>query len=144
MSMNIETVEQLVEFRTVQIWLKGVCYQSPVSTTPDEVRLSTLFMFCRLVEKEPDVIIEECFRAQKEGDELKHIKFKVRRSYSTLISQAEAELVRRRDCWQTSWQHHQELFHSQWSVHKGRAPALDCFCTYSSGKWPGVCSHLDE
>jgi len=92
MSMNIETVEQLVEFRTVQIWLKVVCYQSPVSTTPDEVRLSTLFMFCRLVEKEPDVIIEECFRAQKEGDELKHIKFKVRRSYSTLISQAEAEL----------------------------------------------------
>ena len=92
MSMNIETVEQLVEFRTVQIWLKVVCYQSPVSTTPDEVRLSTLFMFCRLVEKEPDVIIEECFRAQKEGDELKHIKFKVRRSYSTSISQAEAEL----------------------------------------------------
>jgi hypothetical protein len=92
MSMNFETVEQLVEFRTVQIWLKGVRHQSPASTTPDEVRLSTLFIFCRLVEKEPDVIIEECFRAPKEGDEWKHIKFKVRRTYSSLISQAEAEL----------------------------------------------------
>jgi hypothetical protein len=92
MSMNIETIEQLVEYRTVQIWLKGVRDQSSASTTPDERRLSTLFQFCRLVEKEPDVIIEECFRAQKEGDEWKHIKFKVRRSYSTLISQAEIEL----------------------------------------------------
>jgi hypothetical protein len=92
MSMNIETVEQLVEYRTVQIWLKGVRLQSPASTTPDEVRLSTLFMFCKLVEKEPDAIIEECFRPQQEGDEWKHIKFKVRRRYVALISQAEAEL----------------------------------------------------
>ncbi len=92
MSMNIETVEQLVEHRTVQIWLKGVRDQSSASTTPDERRLSTLFQFCLLVEKEPDVIIEECFRAQKEGDEWKHIKFKVRRSYMDLISHAETEL----------------------------------------------------
>ena len=92
MSMNIEHVEQLVAYRTVQIWLKNVRRQSPASTTPDEVRLSTLFMFCQLVEKEPDVIIEECFRSKKEGDEWKHIKFKVRRSYSSLISQAEVEL----------------------------------------------------
>ncbi len=92
MSMNIETAEQISEFRTVQIWLKGVSYQSSASTTPHEMRLSTLLQFCRLVEKEPDEIIEECFRAPKEGDEWKHIKFKVRRSYSTLISQAEIEL----------------------------------------------------
>jgi hypothetical protein len=37
-------------------------------------------------------MIEECFRAQKEGDEWKHIRFKVRRSYIALISQAEVEL----------------------------------------------------
>ena len=92
MSMNFETSDQLVEYRTVQIWLKGVRQQSSASTTPDERRLSTLFLFCRLVEKEPDMMIEECFRAQKEGDEWKHIKFKVRRSYMALISQAEVEL----------------------------------------------------
>lgn len=92
MSMNIETIEQLVEYRTVQIWLKGVREQSSASTTPDERRLSTLFQFCLLVEKEPDVMIEECFRVQKEGDEWKQIKFKVRRSYMALISQAEIEL----------------------------------------------------
>jgi hypothetical protein len=92
MSMNIETVEELVEYRTVQIWLKGVRDQSSASTTPDERRLSTLYQFCLLVEKEPDVMIEECFRAQKEGDEWKHIKFKVRRSYMELISHAEIEL----------------------------------------------------
>jgi len=92
MSMNIETIEQIVEYRTVQIWLKGVRHQSSASTTPDEKRLSTLLQFCRLVEKEPDAMIEECFRAQKEGDEWKHIKFKVRRNYMALISQAEVDL----------------------------------------------------
>lgn len=92
MSMNIESVEQIAEYRTVQIWLEGVSYQSSASTTPHEKRLNTLLQFCRLVEKEPDAMIEECFRAQKEGDEWKHIRFKVRRSYIALISQAEVEL----------------------------------------------------
>lgn len=90
--MNIETIEQLAEYQTVQKWLKGVHYQSPASTNTDEDRLSTLLKFCQLAEKEPDAIIEECFRAQKEGDEWKHIKFKVRRSYSALIDQAQEEL----------------------------------------------------
>ena len=90
--MYIETTEQLVEYKTVQIWLKNVHHQSPASSTTDETRLSTLLVFCQLVEKEPDIIIEECFREKKEGDEWKHIKFKVRRRYSDLISQTEVEL----------------------------------------------------
>jgi hypothetical protein len=90
--MDIKTVEQLAEFRTVQTWLKNVHHQSPASTTSDQDRLSTLLMFCQLAEKDPDVIIEECFRAPKEGDEWKHIKFKARRSYSGLIDQAQEEL----------------------------------------------------
>jgi hypothetical protein len=90
--MQIETVTQLAEYRTVQTWLKNVHHQSPASTTSDEERLSTLLKFCQLAEKSPDEIIEECFRAQKEGDEWKHIKFKVRRRYSTLIEQAQDEL----------------------------------------------------
>jgi len=90
--MNIETVEQLAEYRTVQKWLKGVHHQSSASTTTDADRLSTLLKFCHLAEKEPDTIIEECFRAPKEGDVWKHIKFKVRRQYSALIDQAEVEL----------------------------------------------------
>ena len=90
--MNIETVEQLAEYRTVQTWLKNVHYQSPASTTTDEDRLGTLLKFCSLAEKDPDTMIAECYRAPKEGDEWKRIKFKVRRSYMALISQAEAEL----------------------------------------------------
>jgi hypothetical protein len=90
--MNIETVEQLAEYGTVQTWLKNVHHQSPASTTTDEDRLSTLLKFCSLAEKDPDTIIAECFRAQKEGDEWKHIKFKARRSYSALINQAQEEL----------------------------------------------------
>src|SRR5213592_1938823 len=91
--MDIETVEQLAEYKTVQKWLKGVHHQSPASTTTDEDRLRTLLKFCQLAEKDPDTIIEECFRAPKEGDEWKHIKFKVRRSYSALIDQAQEELL---------------------------------------------------
>jgi hypothetical protein len=90
--MNIETVEQLVEYRTVQIWLKGVHQQSSASTTTDDDRLSTLLKFCSLAEKDPDTIIEECFRAKKEGDVWKHIRFKIRRTYSALIDQAEKQL----------------------------------------------------
>jgi hypothetical protein len=90
--MNIETVEQLAEYRTVQTWLKNVHYQSPASITTDEDRLSTLLKFCHLAENDPDIIIAECFRAQKEGDVWKHIKFKARRSYSALIDQAQEEL----------------------------------------------------
>jgi hypothetical protein len=90
--MNIETEEQLAEYRTVQNWLKGVHHQSPASTTTDADRLSTLLKFCHLAEKDPDMIIAECFRAPKEGDEWKHIKFKTRRNYSALIDQAQAEL----------------------------------------------------
>jgi hypothetical protein len=90
--MDIETVEQLAEYRTVQTWLKNVHHQSPASTTTDEDRLGTLLKFCFLAEKDPDTMIAECYRAQKEGDEWKRIKFKVRRSYMTLISQAEVEL----------------------------------------------------
>ena len=90
--MDIETVEQLAEYRTVQNWLKGVHHQSPASTTTDADRLSTLLKFCHLAEKDPDTIIEECFRAPQEGDVWKRIKFKTRRTYSALISQAEAEL----------------------------------------------------
>ena len=90
--MNIETEEQLAEYRTVQNWLKGVHHQSPASTTTDADRLSTLLKFCHLAEKDPDTIIEECFRAPKEGDAWKHIKFKTRRTYSALIDQAEEQL----------------------------------------------------
>ncbi|HKV02285.1 MAG TPA: hypothetical protein VJQ26_09185 [Ktedonobacteraceae bacterium] len=90
--MNIETEEQLAEYKTVQNWLKGVHHQSPASTTTDADRLSTLLNFCRLAEKDPDTIIAECFRAPKEGDEWKHIKFKTRRTYSALIDQAEEQL----------------------------------------------------
>ncbi len=90
--MNIETVEQLAEYRTVQNWLKGVHHQSPASTTTDADRLSTLLKFCHLAEKDPDTIIADCFRAPKEGDAWKHIKFKVRRNYSALIDQAQEEL----------------------------------------------------
>ncbi len=90
--MNIETEEQLAEYRTVQNWLKGVHHQSPASTTTDADRLSTLLKFCHLAEKDPDTIIADCYRAPKEGDEWKRIKFKTRRTYSALISQAEAEL----------------------------------------------------
>lgn len=90
--MNIANVTQLAEYKTVQNWLKGVHYQSSASTTTDEDRLSTLLKFCQLVGKDPDTIIAECFRAKKEGDEWKHIKFKVRRSYSALIDQAQDEL----------------------------------------------------
>jgi hypothetical protein len=90
--MSIETVAQLAEYRTVQTWLKNVHHQSPASTTSDQDRLSTLLMFCQLAEKDPDEIIEECFRAPKEGDEWKHIKFKARRSYSGLIDRAQEEL----------------------------------------------------
>jgi hypothetical protein len=91
--MNMETVEQLAEYRTVQNWLKNVHHQSPASITTDEDRLGTLLEFCQLVEKDPDTIIAECFRAPKEGDEWKHIKFKARRSYSGLINQAQEELL---------------------------------------------------
>ena len=90
--MNIETTKQLAEYSTVQKWLKGVHHQSSASTTTDEDRLSTLMQFCQFVDKEPDVIIADCFRAQKEGDEWKHIKFKVRRNYSALIDKAQEEL----------------------------------------------------
>ena len=90
--MDIETVEQLAEYKTVQKWLKGVHYQSPASTTTDADRLSTLLKFCQLAEKDPDTIIAECFRAPKEGDAWKHIKFKTRRSYSALIDQAQEEI----------------------------------------------------
>jgi hypothetical protein len=90
--MEIETVIQLAEYRAVQTWLKNVHHQSPASTTSDEERLSALLKFCQLAEKDPDEIIEECFRAPKEGDEWKHIKFKVRRKYSALIDQAQDEL----------------------------------------------------
>jgi hypothetical protein len=90
--MNAETVSQLAEYRTVQLWLKNVHHQSPASTTSDEDRLSTLLMFCQMVEKNPDEMIAECFRAPKEGDEWKHIRFKVRRRYSGLIDQAQNEL----------------------------------------------------
>ena len=83
--MDIQTVEQLAEYRTVQRWLNGVHHQSPASTTTDADRLSTLLKFCHLAEKDPDAIIEECFRAPKEGDVWKHIKFKVRRQYSALL-----------------------------------------------------------
>lgn len=90
--MDIETVEQLAEYRTVQNWLKGVHLQSPASTTTDEDRLNTLLKFCNLAEKDPDTIIADCFRAQNEGDVWKRIKFKTRRTYSALIDQAEAQL----------------------------------------------------
>jgi hypothetical protein len=90
--MNIETVEQLAEYRTVQTWLKNVHYQSPASTTTDADRLSTLLKFCSLAEKDPDSIIADCFRAQQEGDEWKRIKFKSRRTYSALIDEAEEQL----------------------------------------------------
>src|SRR5260370_38249090 len=89
--MDIQTVEQLAEYRTVQNWLKGVHHQSPASTTTDADRLSTLLKFCHLAEKDPDTIIAECFRAPKEGDAWKHIKLKVRRNYSDLIDQAQEE-----------------------------------------------------
>jgi len=91
-AMNIENATQLAEYKTVQTWLKNVHHQSPASTTSDQDRLSTLLKFCQFVEKDPDTIIAECFRAQKEGDEWKHIKFKVRRSYSATIKQVEDEL----------------------------------------------------
>jgi hypothetical protein len=90
--MNIETIEQLAEYRTVQTWLKNVHYQSPVSTTTDDDRLGTLLKFCALAEKDPDTIIADCFKTQKEGDEWKHIKFKTRRSYSALIDQADEQI----------------------------------------------------
>ena len=90
--MDIETVEQLAEYGSVKKWLRGVHHQSPASTTTDADRLSTLLKFCQLAEKDPDTIIAECFRAPKEGDEWKHIKFKVRRKYSDLIDQAQTEL----------------------------------------------------
>jgi hypothetical protein len=90
--MDIENVEQLASYRTVQGWLKNVHHQSPASTTTDEARLATLLQFCRMVEQDPDTIITECFRAPKEGDEWKHIKFKARRSYSALIDRAQGEL----------------------------------------------------
>jgi hypothetical protein len=90
--MNIETVEQLAEYKTVQTWLKNVHYQSPVSTTTDDDRLSTLLKYCNLAEKDPDTIIADCFRAPKEGDVWKHLKFKTRRAYSALIDQAEVQL----------------------------------------------------
>lgn len=88
----IETVAQLAEYQTVQVWLKGVRLQSPASATSDEDRLMTLLQFCQLVAKDPDTIVAECFRPKKEGDEWKHIKFKVRRSYSALIDKAQEEL----------------------------------------------------
>src|SRR5437660_9931970 len=91
--MDIETIEQLAEYGSVQKWLKGVHQQSPASTTTDADRLSTLLKFCQMAEKDPDTIIEECFRAPKEGEEWKRIKFKVRRSDSALIDQAQEELV---------------------------------------------------
>jgi len=90
--MRIETVEQLAEYSTVQKWLKNVHHQSPASTTTDEDRLNTLLLFCQLAEQDPDAIVADCFRAQKEGDVWKHIKFKARRRYSALIDQAQAEL----------------------------------------------------
>jgi hypothetical protein len=90
--MNIETTEQLAACKSVQKWFDGVHHQSSASTTTDAERLSTLLSFCKMVDKEPDVIIEECFRAKKEGDEWKHIKFKVRRKYSDQIDQAQTEL----------------------------------------------------
>jgi hypothetical protein len=90
--MDIETVEQLAEYRTVQNWLKGVHLQSPASTTTDEDRLNTLLKFCNLAEKDPETIIADCFRAQNEGEVWKRIKFKTRRTYSALIDQAEVQL----------------------------------------------------
>jgi hypothetical protein len=90
--MHIETVEQLAGYRTVQTWLKNVHHQSPASITTDEDRLSTLLKFCSFAEKDPDTIIAECFRTQKEGDVWKHIKFKTRRTYTALINQAEEQL----------------------------------------------------
>jgi hypothetical protein len=90
--MSIETVEQLAEYRTVQKWLKNVHHQSPASTTTDEDRLNTLLQFCQLAQSDPDTIVADCFRAQKEGDVWKHIKFKARRHYSALIDQAQEEL----------------------------------------------------
>lgn len=90
--MMVETVEQLAEYNTVQTWLKNVHYQSPASTTSDQDRLNTLLLFCQFVEKDPDSIIADSFRAPKEGDEWKHIKFKARRRYSDLIDQAQQEL----------------------------------------------------
>jgi hypothetical protein len=90
--MDIQTVEQLAEYKTVQKWLKGVHDQSPASTTTDTDRLSTMLKFCQLAEKDPDTIIADCFRAQQEGDVWKRIKFKTRRAYSALIDQAEEQL----------------------------------------------------
>jgi hypothetical protein len=90
--MAIESVTQLAEYRTVQTWLQGVHHQSPVSTNSDQDRLGALLKFCQMVEKDPDAIITECFRKPVEGDEWKHIRFKVRRRYSALINRAEQEL----------------------------------------------------
>jgi len=90
--MEIETTEQLAAYSSVQKWLKNVHHQSPASTTTDEARLNALLKFCHLTQKDPDVIIVDCFREQKEGEIWRHIKFKTRRKYSNLIDQAQDEI----------------------------------------------------
>ncbi len=75
--------------QTVQTWLAGLEDQSGVSREEGLQRLAVLTVFCTLVEKKPDQIIDECLREVNGG---KRIRAKGRRLYAAKISEFEQQV----------------------------------------------------
>ena len=72
--------------KTVEAWLRGVEQQSGIPRREGLERVSTLETFCKLVQKEPNQIIEECLREVEGG---KKIRVKGRRFYAEKITEFE-------------------------------------------------------
>ncbi len=71
---------------TVEAWLTGLEEQSGIPRREGLERVSTLETFCKLVQKEPNQIIEECLREVEGG---KKIRVKGRRFYAEKITEFE-------------------------------------------------------
>ena len=83
-------LKPMSEYDTIQTWMDGLREHwggDPETDDPD--RLPTLEAFCRYAEADPDTIIKECKRINKQGD--LRISAKGRRKYSELIDKFQAE-----------------------------------------------------
>jgi hypothetical protein len=74
---------------SVRVWREGLREQWGEEPTDMVARIETLARFCELVEREPDLIIEECSREVEGG---KRIRIKKRRFYSEKIEEFQASV----------------------------------------------------
>jgi hypothetical protein len=77
------------EAATVRAWRDGLRAQWGEEPADMPARIETLERFCALVEREPDVIIEECTREVEGG---KRIRIKKRRFYADKIEEFQASV----------------------------------------------------